>query len=165
MAKSFFLGIKPSTSVFCANLKKIIFSEFCSKFLTFLCFFLSAQKTLKTHILTSIWSVQHPEAGWNIQHLWLVYNKMAWKPSLLNFLVNSVLPEVEKSIALTPNSMDSFVYLATSRSARRSKSRHEESSGTKSTKLVKLLFLWALWLLNPTCPPRERVGGSVLMQA
>ncbi len=47
-------------------------------------------------------------------------------------------PEVEKSIALTPKRIDSFVYFATSRSARRSKSRHDESSGdTKITKMTK----------------------------
>ena len=38
----------------------------------FFCFL--AQKTLKIYILTSVWSVQHPNTGQNIQHLFLAYN-------------------------------------------------------------------------------------------
>ena len=48
---------------------------FCSILSPFSCFFsffnFLGQKTLKKHILTSLWSVQHPKAGQNIQHPFL----------------------------------------------------------------------------------------------
>ncbi len=61
--------------------------------------------------------------------MWMVLNK----------------PDVEKSIALTPKRMDSFVYFATSRSARKSKSRQEESSGTSSKTFYNLTTLSRNW--------------------
>ena len=48
------------------TLKKLFFAEICCKFLTFLGFL--QQKTLKMTISTSVWRVQHPNAGQNIQH-------------------------------------------------------------------------------------------------
>ena len=47
----------------------MFFATIRFKFLAFLSFF--AAKTLKMNISTSVWSAQHPHAGWNIQHLWL----------------------------------------------------------------------------------------------
>ena len=70
--KVFFVGIKPPTRelVFAPEHRsKTIFSEFSNKFHAFSSFFLLlTQKMLKTDILTSIWSVQHPNAVQNIQH-------------------------------------------------------------------------------------------------
>ena len=55
----------PSIALF----KKLIsLQNFAANFLLF-CFFqlLKTQKTLKIKISTSVWSLQHPNAGWNIQ--------------------------------------------------------------------------------------------------
>ena len=56
------------------NLKKKHF--FCSILPQFSCFFFffsffsfSAWKAFKKYISNNIWSVQHPNAGWDIQHL------------------------------------------------------------------------------------------------
>ena len=53
--------------------KNAIFLKFCTNFLVFLLFLLFCKKMLKNHISTSIRSVQHPNAGQNLQHL---LNKM-----------------------------------------------------------------------------------------
>ena len=64
------LGIKHLTSILVQTKKNIFCQTICPKFVTFLHFlsFLS-QKMLKMKISTSIWGLQHPNAGQNIQHL------------------------------------------------------------------------------------------------
>ena len=63
--KSWFLGNKTLTQRFGANLK----NPFFAPNLLLLHFFgFLAQKMLKMNILTSVWGVQHPNAGRNIQH-------------------------------------------------------------------------------------------------
>ena len=63
--KCVFSGNKTST-----NLKPRFSAKVYIKCLAFSSFFqLFAPKTLKKHILTSVWSVQHPNAGENIQHI------------------------------------------------------------------------------------------------
>ena len=53
-----------------ANLKTHFFAKLSINFLALSSFFsFLAQKMLKKHISTSIWSVQHPNAVQNIQHL------------------------------------------------------------------------------------------------
>ena len=49
-----------------ANFKKCVF---CKNFLQISCFF--AEKTMKMTISTSKWSAQHPNAGPNIQQMFL----------------------------------------------------------------------------------------------
>ena len=62
-----FLGIKPSTSVL-VQPKNPVFFKILHKICYFYVFFiLKAQKTLKTHILTSVWRAQHPNCQ-KIQH-------------------------------------------------------------------------------------------------
>ena len=63
-----FLGNKTVDQRLGANSKKQFFAKFYSKFATFLCFFsFLEQKTLKMMISTSVCSVQHLNAGQNIQ--------------------------------------------------------------------------------------------------
>ena len=44
------------------------FAMFCSNFHAFSFFHLFCLKMFKNIISTSVWSVQHPNAGWKIQH-------------------------------------------------------------------------------------------------
>ena len=65
--KAKFFGNNTVNQRFGANLKKMCFlQKFSCKFPFFS--FLSL-KTLKMTISTSIWSAQHPNAGWNIQQV------------------------------------------------------------------------------------------------
>ena len=66
--KSSFFGNKIVNQRFGANLKKRVVCKILLQIFCFLSFL--AQKMLKMTILTSIWSVQHPNAGQNIQHMW-----------------------------------------------------------------------------------------------
>ena len=65
--KAHFLGVKQSTSVLVQTQKNLFFDKICSKFFDF--FKKKWVKTLKMVIWTSIWSAQHPNAGWNIQQV------------------------------------------------------------------------------------------------
>ena len=69
MKKALFWGNKTVDQSLGANLKNLFFfAKFYSKFATSLHFFsLLAQKMLKMAILTSVWGMQHPNAGQNIQ--------------------------------------------------------------------------------------------------
>ena len=86
----FFLGIKPSISVPVQIQKHLL--KFATNFLLFLSFFsFFAQKMLKKHILTSVWSGQHQNAGWNIQQRfhdtkWLLHYKLLHNKRVNNFL-------------------------------------------------------------------------------
>ena len=68
--------------------KTLFFLNISSNFLLFLPFFSFLEKNqLKKHISTSIWSGQHPNASWNIQHLSVcqsarlfhLFTKLFWK--------------------------------------------------------------------------------------
>lgn len=63
-------------------------------------------------------------------------------------------------MALTPKRMDSFVYLATSRSARKSKSRHEESSGKRIQYQSFLLTRNMGRMLRDKCT-RDSIFGDI----
>ena len=67
--KAVFFGNKTLDQRFGANLKKKFFLlNFAANLLFFIMFFqLLAQKMLKMTISTSVWGVQHPNAGRNIQ--------------------------------------------------------------------------------------------------
>ena len=78
-----FIPRKPLTRVLVQK-NKLFFAKFCNKFLAFSAFFqYLAQKILKKHILTSIWSAQY--AGQNIQHClpWVHFENL----SHLSFIV------------------------------------------------------------------------------
>ena len=65
----FFSGNKTIDKRFEANLKGPFFGWVLQHIFCFFLFFsISAWKTLKMNISTSFWSVQHPNAGQNIQH-------------------------------------------------------------------------------------------------
>ena len=59
---------------FGCKLKNIFFAKFCPNLLAFLPFpAFFAWKSLKRHVLTSLWSAQHPNAGGNIQQMKFAY--------------------------------------------------------------------------------------------
>ena len=58
----------PQPVYMCKLKKTIFFLNFASTYLLFLLFSAICVKVLKEHILTSVWSAQHPNAGPNIQH-------------------------------------------------------------------------------------------------
>ena len=81
-----FLGIKQLTSVLVQTLKKHVFSKICCKFLAFFSFF--AEKMLKMTISTSVWSVEHPNTGQNVQ-LWNILILLIFRWCLINVLFNA----------------------------------------------------------------------------
>ena len=74
--KAHFFGNKTVDQRSGANLKKRVF---CKNLLQISCFFsFFAEKMLKMNISTSVWCVQNPNAGQNIQHLtYLVLGRWA----------------------------------------------------------------------------------------
>ena len=85
-----FLTQNPSTSVWVQFWKKILVN-FGSIFLLFFSFF--SWKMVKRHILTSIWSTQHPKAGRNKQQMlthrfWIFYSSEKY----FSFSVQWLLP-------------------------------------------------------------------------
>ena len=64
----FYLGIKPSTSLWVQTQNTHFLLIFASIFLLFLPFYKFLAKNVKKHISTSIWSAQHPNAGSNLLH-------------------------------------------------------------------------------------------------
>ena len=89
---SFFSGNKTLNKRSGANSKTHFLLKFATNFLLFLSFFsFFAQKMLKKHILTSVWSGQHQNAGWNIQQRfhhtkWLLHYKLLHNKRVNNFL-------------------------------------------------------------------------------
>ena len=89
---SFFSGNKTLNKRSGANSKTHFLIKFATNFLLFLSFFsFFAQKMLKKHILTSVWSGQHQNAGWNIQQRfhhtkWLLHYKLLHNKRVNNFL-------------------------------------------------------------------------------
>ena len=71
--KCLFLGKKTSTSVWVQTQTSIFFAQLND----FSSFHIFGAKNLKLHNVTSIWSVQHPNAGWNIQQLLVCFVKSA----------------------------------------------------------------------------------------
>ena len=76
---------KHSTSIWVLSQKTSFFAQFYSKFATFLHFFsFLAQKMLKMTISTSVWGVQHPNAGRNIQQFNVTESVLPSSLKLLN---------------------------------------------------------------------------------
>ena len=89
--KSYFLENKTLDQRLGANSKKLFFAQFYSKFATFLLFFsFLAQKTMKITISTSVWGVQHPWAGRNIQLIPL--NNVYFRKHFCLFFCIQVMP-------------------------------------------------------------------------
>ena len=71
--KCLFLGKKTSTSVWVQTQTSIFFAQLND----FSSFHIFGAKNLNLLIMSSIWSVQHPNAGWNIQQLLECFVKSA----------------------------------------------------------------------------------------
>ena len=71
--KCLFLGKKTSTSVWVQTQTSIFFAQLND----FSSFHIFGAKNLNLLIMSSIWSVQHPNAGWNIQQLLVCFVKSA----------------------------------------------------------------------------------------
>ena len=83
----FYSQKKPSTRV--CKLEKNIFCIIFLQIFCFLCFFsILAQKMLKIKILTSVWMLQYPNAGQNIQHSVDIFPKFLRK-AVVSHKINS----------------------------------------------------------------------------